>query len=316
MTMQETLIDILPDTPPGLWQFVCKREEIIREIHAAKEKPILLDTNYGEFFLGKDGQFTDKLQQAYILSGTAFDALFEHICKDSVYAFEGQLKKGFMTLPGGYRMGVCGELVVQSDGSFLMQQYTSFTLRIAHDLILPVEGLLHRMQGKGFFKNTILISPPGAGKTTLLRNLIRSISDGTDGFHATRVGVVDERKEISGWLPQNQSFSLGLRTDVMLGVDKAKGISMLLRSMAPAVICVDELGGKDDFEAIREAARCGVGIIATMHGGSLLEAKKRTKFWGYNLEEFFQCYFFLQKEWREQEIGKQILFTVHEVTEC
>jgi len=312
--MRDTLASILPWENNPLWNEVIKREQIIREIHLSREKPIVLDTNYGEFFLQESGSFTDKLKQAYILQSNAFERLFEHLCRDSVYAFESQLAQGYVTLCGGFRIGACGELILQPDGSFYMSNISSLNLRVAHDLKLQVEQVVQRMHNRTNCKNTLFLSSPGAGKTTMLRNVVRALSEGTDRYEPMRVGVVDERKEISGFMDGKSGFSLGMRTDILLGVEKAKGIQMMLRAMAPDMICVDELGGQSDFEAIREACRCGVGVVATMHAGSMEEAMKRAKCWGFSIEEFFQCFFLLQKEWKTKDMGKQIYFSVHEVT--
>ena len=45
-------------------------------------------------------------------------------------------------------------------------------------------------------------------------------------------------------------IDLGLRTDVISNIPKSLGIKMLIRSMAPQVIAVDEIGGKKDAENI------------------------------------------------------------------
>lgn len=295
-----------------LWEKVLKKQEIIQEIHIARGRTVLIDTDFGEFFLTEDGELSDQVQKAYHISTEDFDLLFEHICKDSVYAYEEQLSKGYVPLQGGCRMGVCGELVRQADGTYRMNRISSLNIRIVHDPVLPAEQLLQSVFSNHRFQNIMIISPPGAGKTTLLRNFIRSLSNGVGDMGPYRISVVDERYEISARISGDVGFDLGNRTDVLLGVEKAKGIQMLLRAMAPQIIGVDELGGREDFEALREAAACGVGVIATMHGSSLREVKKRVEFWGYRVEEFFPCIFLLKKEWKTGVCGKQINFSITE----
>jgi stage III sporulation protein AA len=125
--------------------------------------------------------------------------------------------------------------------------------------------------------NTLIVSPPRCGKTTLLRDLVRQISNGISKpkFKGLKVGVVDERSEISGayrGIPRNE---LGIRTDVLDRGPKGEGILLLIRSMSPEVIVTDEIGTKQDVEVLQEALNAGVRVITTVHGSSLQEVKNR-----------------------------------------
>ena len=139
------------------------------------------------------------------------------------------------------------------------------------DVIMPY--IINTVENTIF--NTIILSPPGRGKTTLLRDSIRNLSNGIRkiGFKGINVGVVDERGEIAAMyhgIPQND---IGIRTDVIENVSKSKGMEILIRSMAPEVIACDEIGSKEDVEAIRKALLSGVKGIFTMHGKDLEEIK-------------------------------------------
>ena len=153
--------------------------------------------------------------------------------------------------------------------------------------------------------STLILSPPGCGKTTLLRDLIRQVSDGScdhvtgEVFSGVTVGVADERSELGACyqgIPQND---LGMRTDVLDGCPKSEGMLMLIRSMAPAVVAVDEIGGKEDIRAVEYVQNCGCVLAATAHGASLEEVRERPGFRELLAEKTFKRLVFLSSR-REQ----------------
>ncbi len=90
------------------------------------------------------------------------------------------------------------------------------------------------------------------------------------------MAVVDERQELSGAVHGVPQFDLGPRTDVLSGCPKGDGMLMLLRSMNPQWIAVDEITQPEDIMALRQAGSCGVKLIATIHAGSAEELRKQT----------------------------------------
>lgn len=120
-----------------------------------------------------------------------------------------------------------------------------------------------------------MISPPGCGKTTLLRDIIRMVSDGNRLAGGMTVGVVDERSELAGCCDGIAVNDLGMRTDILDGCLKAAGMLMLLRSMAPDVVAVDELGDREDTTALEQVLKCGCSVLATVHGGSYEELSRK-----------------------------------------
>ena len=163
------------------------------------------------------------------------------------------MAKGFLTVPGGHRMGVCGDSVVQHGIVTGIRDISSICIRVAREF----PGIAAELVGLS--GSILILGAPGWGKTTLLRDLIRQKAQ-----KGTSVAVVDEREEL---------FPSGIREmkgiDVMSGCPKAQGVDMLLRTMGPEVIAMDEITAKEDCEALQAAAWCGVELIATAHAASL-----------------------------------------------
>lgn len=184
---------------------------------------------------------------------------------------------GYITLKGGHRVGITGNVVVK-DGKVINISYiSSLNFRIAKQILGASDRIIKYVINKenNTIYNTLIVSSPGVGKTTLLRDLIRRISNGIEqvGFKGMNIGVVDERGEIAAMyrgIPQND---IGQRTDILDGIPKALGMTMLIRSMAPKVIVADEIGNMEDVEAIRYGICCGIKGIFTAHGASIEDIK-------------------------------------------
>lgn len=168
------------------------------------------------------------------------------------------IAEGFVTAPGGHRIGICGEAVGQGAQFRGIKNYRSLCIRIAGDVPGIAANLSHL---KG---SILIIGAPGSGKTTLLRDLVRQIS------RNETVGVVDQRYEL---FPS--CFETGPGTDVLAGCDKEKGIDILLRTMSPDTIAMDEITRESDCDALIRAAWCAVRLIATAHASSEVELQHR-----------------------------------------
>lgn len=169
--------------------------------------------------------------------------------------------KGFLTAPGGHRIGICGDAVVKDGIMTGFREITSLCIRIARD-VPGIAAKAANLPG-----SIIILGAPGWGKTTLLRDLIRQFSD--KGQH---IGVVDERGEI---FPGGIHFPAGACTDILSACSKSTGIETLLRTMSPECIAVDEITAEKDCKAMLQAAFCGVRLLATAHAGSLSDFRHR-----------------------------------------
>lgn len=199
---------------------------------------------------------------------------FEKICENSVYSYKKQICEGFITIKGGHRVGITGNCVFEEGEVKNINYISSLNFRIAREKIGCANEIIKEVinyQNNSVY-NTLIVSSPGTGKTTMLRDLIRQISN-----IGKTCGIVDERGEISAMykgMPQND---VGMLTDVISNVSKSKGMNMLVRSMAPQVICCDEIGSKEDTEAINYAICSGVKGIFTAHGSNFEELMLNTE---------------------------------------
>lgn len=283
--MQNSLLQLFPAEKRGFWSRAAAEREQLQEIRIRVDKPIVLLMGGREVFLNFRGEFQGNAENAYCVARHELEELLNHLCHYSLYSFEDEFRQGFLTVSGGHRVGIAGQVVQEGNGTIRTIKNISYlNIRIAHQVKGVADGVLPHLYEDGRLKNVLIISPPGCGKTTLLRDLIRQVSDGNSYGTGRCVGVVDERSEIAGscqGVPQND---IGMRTDVLDGCPKTQGMMLLLRSMSPQVIAIDELGGEEDMKALRMAAYCGVGILATAHGESIENVAERFQ-WGNAFRE-------------------------------
>lgn len=240
----------------------------LEEIRVRAGQPLMFLFAEGERFLEEDGRLGRDMHKGCGMSRRDLEEMVGFLCSYSMYAYEEQLRMGYLTLRGGHRVGVAGEVSLQHGKVARLQHIYFLNIRIAHEKKGCARALVEALRCGQGIHNTIILSPPGAGKTTLLRDAVRLLSQGDESHAGLKVGVVDERSELgAGYLgiPQND---LGPRTDVLEGAGKSEGIYMLLRSMSPQVIAIDELGTRDDFEAVTRAFHSGCRLIGTIHGES------------------------------------------------
>ncbi|KYG36033.1 stage III sporulation protein AA [Priestia endophytica] len=205
-----------------------------------------------------------------------FAYMLSQLSQSSMYMLEEELQKGYITIKGGHRVGLAGRVITENGKVKAIRDITSLNIRIAREKIGIGESLIDSLYDRKWL-NTVIIGAPQSGKTTMLRDLARLVSTGVERkrIPSQKVGIVDERSEIAGCLDGVPQHTFGPRVDVLDACPKAEGMMMLIRSMSPNVLIVDEVGRVEDTEAILEAVHAGVSLILTAHGSSVKDMATR-----------------------------------------
>ncbi|MCL2847939.1 MAG: hypothetical protein FWE13_04230 [Firmicutes bacterium] len=231
--------------------------------------------NYGGkiFYLGSKGLCENK-DDAFISSSGLVNEVVVRATDYSLYAVNDQLKTGFLSLKGGVRIGICGEVVVEGGAVKTIKNFSGINIRIPHEVVGCGEKVYKECFKNGL-NNVLVISPPGAGKTTILRDLARLL-----GLRVPKVNVliVDERCEIAASFGGRSSMNVGEHSDVFVLSPKSFAFGAGIRTLAPDVIITDELASVDDATAVSYAVSAGVCVIASVHGKSVEDIKRKAGF--------------------------------------
>lgn len=251
-----------PDIFRALNTLPAERQEEIEELRVSRGRPLSVKTSAGERPLCQNRPITAQDIDHIILSATG----------GSYHSAAETIKHGYITVKGGCRIGLCGEGTMRDGKNETLRHISSLCIRIPRPALGCADTILPDLCAEHFL-NTLIISPPGMGKTTLLRELVRKLS--VMGY---RVSLADERGELASMYQGNLQFDLGPRTDVISNVTKCQAGIMLIRSMAPDILAMDEITATADLPAILEAAGCGVSLLATVHGSSVNDLKQKKMF--------------------------------------
>jgi stage III sporulation protein AA len=277
----ETVLRVCPPDIQSRIQALSKSVlEQIEEIRFRLAQPLQLCGASFDAFLHREQGLTEDVQQGLVVGTEHLSRVIQAVTQSSLYAVEDELKRGYVTMPGGHRVGIGGRAVLYESGAVRsIRSITSLNVRIAKERIGAASALLpfvyHKTSGKPL--NILIISPPQCGKTTILRELTRSWSEGLVGSvrRGMKVTVVDERSEIAGCVEGVAQFRLGPRTDVLDACPKAEGMLMAIRSLSPDIVVTDEIGRQQDRDAVLEATHAGVKVLATAHASGLEEWRDR-----------------------------------------
>ncbi|GGE53775.1 stage III sporulation protein AA [Priestia taiwanensis] len=262
------VFDVLPSSIQTIVHTMMKKHNCsvdeIEEIRVRVNRPLELMMRGAPYF------------STYVVHKEDGVHLLNQLSHYSLYTMEEELRRGYITIKGGHRVGLAGRVVTEKGNVKMIKEVTSFNIRIAKEQVGIAERLIPHIY-RGRWQNMMIIGPPQTGKTTLLRDLARivSIGDRDRKIPSYKVGIVDERSEIAGSVKGIPQYSFGTRVDVLDACPKAEGMMMLIRSMSPEVIVVDEIGREEDTEAIIEAVNAGVQLMVTVHGYEYHDLMKR-----------------------------------------
>ena len=232
------------------------RGERIEEIRLRRERRASLTLPSGNLVLET------------VLEGGEMDRTLTGLCSGSLYAYSDTINRGYISLPGGVRVGVCGRAACEGERMLGVHEITSLVIRVPHSPKMvgqPICDLLHRFDRS---RGVLIFSPPGVGKTTLLRGVISLLSSGE---HPLRTAVVDTRGELT----MSSGGDL-LCVDVLSGYPRALGIEIATRTLSAEVIVCDEIGDYSEAMALVSSHNCGVPLIASAHAGEINELLRRT----------------------------------------
>ncbi len=240
------------------------------------------------------------------VEGEELERLVEIASGASLHAVLDQLRRGYLTIEGGHRVGLCGTAVLREGEVHSLRGLSSANIRVARQVLGASAPVVDGLCSGGRLASTLILAPPGLGKTTLLRDLVRAVSEG-EGCTPLRVSLADERGEVAAMYGGRPQLEVGRRTDVMEGCPKAQGLMLLLRAMNPQVLAVDEITAPEDVRALTAAAGCGVTLLATAHGEGRAGLERRPLYRPLLEEGLFR---FLVRIRRE---GERRVYTVEEL---
>lgn len=241
-----------------------------QEIRLRANLPIAVYTGKEVYFLKEQGKITQRFDRTLpTVSAEEIVESFHNCCGYSVYSHQNEIRRGFITMSGGHRVGVCGTAVYDKMEITGIRDISSLNIRIARDVFGAADELVASIDN--FTAGVLIAGPPSSGKTTILRDLARQLS-----LNGKKIAVIDERGELGGSFQGSCWNDLGL-SDILIGFPKGEGMLQAVRCLSPDLILCDEAGSRQEISALEEGLNAGVGIITTIHAGSLADVYRRVQ---------------------------------------
>lgn len=272
--------EIVPFLSPQIRDLFLKinteRCQQLEEVRLRCGQPLMLKIGDRDWLVSCRGELQQNPEAAYVVQEEDIHRSILAISDNSLYAFAEEIRRGFITIPGGHRVGLAGQVVLEHDEIKTMKNFSGLSFRIAREIRSCSNPLLpHIYQERTVPVSTLFIAAPRCGKTTILRDITRNISNGSRWGPPCNVSLIDERSELAGCWQGKAQMDVGSRTDVLDACPKALGMMMAIRSLGPQVIVCDEIGRKEDADALQECVNAGVSVISSVHARDLNEARKR-----------------------------------------
>lgn len=241
----------------------------INEIRLRNGKFMTVSVFGNERYITDEGNLSDDYKKAVSINIEDIDYTYKTALRNTIYSFKREISLGYIITEGGNRVGFCGTAVLDEQGkNETLKNISSISIRIAREVIGVSKDLINKLQLENL-KNVLILGPPSSGKTTLLRDLCREIGN------KKRISLIDEKNEISASFKSIAQNDVGCFTDVFDSYTKYYGILSAVKIMSPQLIVCDEIGTKNDLEALDYAINSGVNIIATMHSNSIEDVFKK-----------------------------------------
>jgi len=258
------------------------------ELRIRSNDSIMVNILGENYYLSLSG-ITKSINEAIKPSNGLLQSIIQKISNNSIYAINDQLIDGYIVVPGGIRIGVCGDVVSVDNKVKTLKNISSINFRFPHFIKNCSLNIYPYIINEGQLKNTLIVSPPGAGKTTYLRDIVYQLSIRENLLN---ILVLDERCEISTVFDGQEIHKLK-NIDVYTNSTKKFGFNNGIRSMKPDVIVTDEISIEKDIDDIENALTCGVKVIASMHASSINDLKNKPGFRSILSKKLFERFVLL-----------------------
>ncbi len=243
------------------------------EIRLRAGSPVMLSLPKEPAFVSRGGRLCRLAERDMLLAAPEdIKEVFANVCMHSVYSHQSEIAQGYVITPKGHRVGICGTAVISDGRVTNIRDISSVNIRIPREIktaAAQVVPVFASCDG-----GIIISGAPASGKTTVLRDLARRLSKG-EALKSFKVAVIDERGEIASVYRSVPQYDLGPNCDVISGIKKQEGMLLALRSMSPEVVIFDEIGTKEEIQAVIQSLNSGVRVVTSIHAGSLRQLMLR-----------------------------------------